>query len=288
MSPRLRPLAGADVEAWVGFWSPRAKDHEARVARVRERLATDETLPQRAWAAWDENQVVAGLRASPSNPTRWWGEVRRADGHDDALVALHEPWRASLRALGALPVEARFDMAANPPRAALRAAGWERESERVEYRTPIEHLPGEVGPFRWTSHEALDAGALAALVERGGQGPNWSHDDTGASVVRTMLEHPQPTTLEVGWLDGEAAAFVAACHDPRDGWSTLAFLGLVPEHRGKGLGAAIHRHGFAMLRAAGATLYHGGTSVENVAMQRLFERHVGEPFRRLEDWVLRP
>jgi hypothetical protein len=46
----------------------------------------------------------------------------------------------------------------------------------------------------------------------------------------------------------------------------------VPEARGQGLGSTVQRHGLSMLRAQGGTEYHGGTSLENRAMRRCFER----------------
>ena len=53
----------------------------------------------------------------------------------------------------------------------------------------------------------------------------------------------------------------------------LFYFGVVPEWRGKGYGAALHRISLNLLRGIGATTYVGSTDEANRHMIRIFERN---------------
>ena len=95
-----------------------------------------------------------------------------------------------------------------------------------------------------------------------------------------------PECFQIGSLEGEDVAFVCAQVAAKDGWSRIAYMGLVPAARGKGLGRWLHRHGFAMIKEQGGKLYHGGTAASNKAMLALFEAHGCREFKRMTefDW----
>ena len=116
--------------------------------------------------------------------------------------------------------------------------------------------------------------------------PDWDGDP--AEELRGWLADPVlvtgPEVLQVGSLDGRPAALVCVQTNPRSGWGRITYLGVVPELRGRGLGAWVHRHGFAMLRTQGATRYEGGTATANAVMNRLFEAHGCERFRVEVGW----
>lgn len=106
--------------------------------------------------------------------------------------------------------------------------------------------------------------------------------------LRSYLRDPVLTThddvVHVGYVGGEAVAFTAAQVRPTNGWGRITYLGVVPEHRGRGLGRWCHRHGFTMLRSQGGSNYEGGTDVLNQPMCRLFEVHGCERFRVEIEW----
>lgn len=54
---------------------------------------------------------------------------------------------------------------------------------------------------------------------------------------------------------------------------TLSYVGILPEHRGEGLGRRLHRAGLLLLARAGAQSYLGSTGIRNEAMARVFERN---------------
>ncbi len=57
---------------------------------------------------------------------------------------------------------------------------------------------------------------------------------------------------------------------PNEVEGTIFYFGILPNHRGKGLGLQLHRFGMNYLKEIGATLYYGSTSTENIGMQKIF------------------
>ncbi|MEO1269613.1 MAG: GNAT family N-acetyltransferase [Myxococcota bacterium] len=164
--------------------------------------------------------------------------------------------------------------------ALLEERGFVELGGRIEYKLPIAQLPPELpdSPFVWKGMTEVGFGEAARMLAVVAQGaPDWGDDEDPEAVVQGYLDDPEltadPDYIQVGFIDGTPAAFIVAQIDPSDGWSRISYMGLAPPFRGRGLGVHLHRHGFAMMRAQGGSLYHGGTALENIAMQRLFERH---------------
>lgn len=174
---------------------------------------------------------------------------------------------------------------------ALTEGGFVRREERACWRALVPALPDEQGsPLRWVSMEERSFEEAADLLGRVAQGdPDWGGAEP-VEELRGYLADPvllvEPSVVHLGFLgEGtEPVAFACAQVNPRNGWGRISYVGVVPEARGQGLGAWAHRHGFAMLRAQGATRYEGGTSVANGAMNRLFEKHGCEQFRFEIGW----
>lgn len=107
-------------------------------------------------------------------------------------------------------------------------------------------------------------------------------------MLEDYLSSPDMTTdagcVQVGFIGEAPAALVIAQVLPRTGWGTLTQMGLASGFRGRGLGALVQRHGFAMLKARGATHYRDGTSFDNVAMRRVFERNGCKESVRMAEW----
>ena len=53
----------------------------------------------------------------------------------------------------------------------------------------------------------------------------------------------------------------------------LFYFGVVPEQRGKGYGAVLHRLSLGLLKSLGATTYVGSTDESNRHMKRIFEKN---------------
>jgi hypothetical protein len=87
------------------------------------------------------------------------------------------------------------------------------------------------------------------------------------------------------------AAGVAFAHrPPSSDTGTLLYIGLAPEHRGRGLGRLLHAQALASLKAAGASSYEDATAASNLPMRRVFERNGCGPQEefRLYSWTPAP
>lgn len=276
----------------------------ARLERLLARLATDPTLPTRMRilprGASPASGAAAAVFAMP-----WYGETWQAHIHLDPdappelaqLAALLTEWEAGLAGLDPAPgaLLCRLELPAPAPlEEALQNAGWSSVGGRVEFRTPVAELPPELddSPFTWHALDDYGREAAAALFERAGAGPEWEESDDAAALIEGYLAeegvYHEPDCIQIGTIAGEGAAFLCAQADREGGWCTITFLGIVPERRGQGLGTHVHRRGFAMLRDQGGRSYHGGTSADNAAMRRLFERHGCRPLRELREWRREP
>jgi len=172
-------------------------------------------------------------------------------------------------------------------RAALEENGFRSQGGRVEFKTPLEELPHEEpGDLVWRGTD--DVAEAAALLDQVAVGdPGSSADEDAVEFIEGEFSAPDSIArMEIGSLDGHDAAFVLAEVEPRDGWSTLSYFGVTPAVRGRGLGLAAHRHGMEMLRAMGGKLYHGGCSLENAAMIRVFRKNGCREFARMHEWLL--
>lgn len=65
----------------------------------------------------------------------------------------------------------------------------------------------------------------------------------------------------------------------------LFYMGILPEHRGKGLGTLLHQLGLALLQEKGATYYIGSTGIENKPMQQIFRNNNCNPIFQAVTYV---
>jgi hypothetical protein len=168
-----------------------------------------------------------------------------------------------------------------------------KKQNRIEYRLPITSLPDETGsPLLWQNVEEAGWPLLRVgkfLEQVSIRDPDYDPSESALSFMEDWLRDPVlssgPSCIHIGFLKREPVAPVVAQVNPRTKWSRISYMGLVPKHRGLGLGKWVHRRGFAMMRAQGGELYHGGTHAENFAMRRLFENHGCAFFRDIEEWT---
>ncbi|MFC4619580.1 GNAT family N-acetyltransferase [Camelliibacillus cellulosilyticus] len=73
----------------------------------------------------------------------------------------------------------------------------------------------------------------------------------GLSIGMT-IPHPEPGTVDEG---------------------RIFYIGILPEHRGKGFGQLLHDDSLALLKALGLNVYIGATGAFNVPMQMIFEKN---------------
>ncbi len=213
---------------------------------------------------------------------------------DDDTLVIDEALTAA-RGAGAIRAGMRLPVARWTEAVArmLARTGGEEIGGRVEFRTPLDVLPGELAParLRWRPATLDEAAHLLARCSAGSDDGLEPGEDPH-DVVQSWLADPElggepAASLHAGALDGEDIALVCA-QVGDDGWSTLTFMGLAPGARGRGLGHEVHRHGLAMLRAQGGQLYHGGTSLDNGPMRACFARQGCREWQRFRQlrWEL--
>lgn len=199
---------------------------------------------------------------------------------------------------GAQEVQARVsgEQASAGQSEALRTAGFQLRAERIEYGASPADLPGDEGsPMSWSPMPSMDLGVLASTAEliravAEGDPDVDPSEDTLALLTDYLTDRDfdsGPDAVHMGLVGEALAALVIAQVKPGDGWGRITYMGLLPAFRGQGLGAWVHRHGFAMLKAQGAKRYQGGTLAQNLAMRRLFERHGCQELGQLQEWSLK-
>jgi RimJ/RimL family protein N-acetyltransferase len=83
------------------------------------------------------------------------------------------------------------------------------------------------------------------------------------------LDH-RPEWFELGYAGEELAGVIMGARNPTS--AVVAYVGVVPEQRGRGYAPALVRRGTQRLAAAGATEIRGDCDRDNVAMAKAFER----------------
>ena len=84
------------------------------------------------------------------------------------------------------------------------------------------------------------------------------------------MEH-RPEWWELAYTaDGSLAGVIMAARNPTS--AVIAYVGVVPEQRGRGMAADLVRRGTNTLLAAGATEIRGDCDRDNTGMIRAFER----------------
>lgn len=177
--------------------------------------------------------------------------------------------------------------------AELPALGARLSHTRLEFGAPLAQWPNEVGsPLTFSAlapQGPFSAGEFAALMRAVAVGdPDFDPAEDAEAVLQSYLCDAElthgPDCFQVAHVQGAVAGLIVAQINPRDGWSRITYMGLLPQWRGQGLGKWLHRHGFAMMRAQGGRLYRGGTVQGNTAMEALFRQHGCVLQATLQEW----
>ncbi len=282
-------LPAEDIASYIRLVAP---DERSAEARFRERLEKGE----RDLADIRVSPgVSAAVRVAAIGPRS--AEVLGPFGEDVAAAGLVAEAMKRARAIGAEAITARPDADRLGPayRAALLAGGFRHLGERVEFKTPVERLPDDEGmPLTWRDLDAVGLDAAAAVLGETAIGD--PHGEAERSNPRGELVEwladavltDGPECVQVGFEADRPVAFLCAQIWPENGWSRIAYMGVIPDARGRGLGTWVHRRGFRMIRDQGGTTYQGGTATDNAAMIHLFEAHGCEEVERMFEFEWRP
>lgn len=268
-----------------------------RVAKYRTMIAADEATLRNIIVASIDERVVAAMRLRPlGKETCTLSAVPVVDG-----ISLSQGEYASMieclldvaRGRHYRTVEIRLtqEESTDDFEQALGATGFRRKIERVEYRTMLEGLPSEEGtPLVWRSMSEVGLAFAAEMLLRCCVGDPYSQEEEDPVVeINDWLSDPMLISTEecvqIGYANDEPIAFICAQVQPSNGWSSIRYMGVLPEARRRGLGRWVHRHGFSMMRQQGGAYYHGGTAAKNEAMRALFRDHGCQEFRQLTEWT---
>jgi GNAT superfamily N-acetyltransferase len=161
---------------------------------------------------------------------------------------------------------------------ALRHCGFRVACERVEFRTRIADMTlASEGGLRWRNGAAVSADEALELYARSNAGkPAASRFDLREHFLQLADRsgfRSEPDMLQVGYLGEDAVAIILLTLEPVcEGWCTMLFVGVVPEHHGKGIGRLVHSHGIRILKDKGGLVYHDGTESTNAPMLRVFHQ----------------
>lgn len=182
----------------------------------------------------------------------------------------------------------------------LVRAGFKKDSERVEFKTPLKSLDfsdSEKSPLVFKAplvEERYSLEELGKIMEQVSEGsPDFSSDDSGLDCIKSYLSdeemYREKDCIQLGYLKDfdEVAAFIVAQVAPDDGWSSIPFMSVHPRYRGQRLGKWLQQHGIQMMNSQGGKFYHGGTDRKNIPMIKTFESNGCTHFRDLSEWSFR-
>jgi ribosomal protein S18 acetylase RimI-like enzyme len=226
--------------------------------------------------------------------TQWRG--REGGGTRRAIADLVLEARARADELGIHDLGTRVydSRMTDAYRDALQDAGFALTNRRVEYRTPLSQMGHEgATSLTWKTMADTGEGVVLDVLREASIGTSDGVDTSrGAVAIDNQLDGSyadmDPRAVQIGYLGSEAVAVLFCVVDAAVGWSTIAFIGLVPSHRGRGLGTEVHLHGIETLRALGGVTYHDGTSESNDTMRHLFEKQGCIESDRMEEWHIAP
>lgn len=224
--------------------------------------------------------------------TQWRGREIGGTRCDIARLVLEARARAAELGIWDLSTRVHDSRMTDAYRDALHDAGFALTHRRVEYRTPLSQMGHEgATSLTWKTMAKTGEGVVLDVLREASIGsPDGVDTSRGAVAIENQLDGAyadmDPRAVQIGYLGAEAVAVLFSVADKAVGWSTIAFIGLIPSHRGKGLGTEVHLHGIETLRALGGVIYHDGTSESNEAMLRLFAKQGCIESARMSEWHL--
>jgi ribosomal protein S18 acetylase RimI-like enzyme len=171
----------------------------------------------------------------------------------------------------------------------LEASGYEllRDGLRWQRSAPA---PGEAGPLAFRSLPDVGEEAFVEAIAATFEGTPDAElqrdvDELGrdGAARQYLLDHKsldhQPEWWELGYTDGGAlAGVIMGARNPTS--AVIAYVGVVPEQRGRGYAAPLVRRGTERLVAAGAGEIRADCDRQNIPMAKGFQRAGYEQFAR--------
>jgi putative RNA 2'-phosphotransferase len=237
-----------------------------------------------------EDRIVGALGLSPLSETQLLLEpprVAEGENPESVLPGFLTGVLEALTKRGIAEVSASLD-AGRPETAALAAiyegAGLAHVQERdVWQRDLTDFTPGRsFDPLIYRSMAMAGEEPFVRLL-REVQKESLERGDGDARREFDRLSSLEPFTPNT-WVMAldlntpVGLVLVQVDEDLRAG--NLLYVGVVPSHRGKGIGRALHEKGLSLLRGHRVTSYTGYSDVQNEPMARIFEENGCVKIRR--------
>ncbi|ROS77406.1 ribosomal protein S18 acetylase RimI-like enzyme [Curtobacterium sp. PhB130] len=265
--------------------------------RYRQESAAHNYRPEWSWLAVRDGQ--------PVGRALWWGgaDASIPSTLDDVVVAVSDPDErvaiasglitAGAESFGTLPewiVDVAVDWESDPR--AVAAVGWRADAARAAGLTRMT----ERVSVAWTpASDVPSPAASSGLTFRGGADDEFL-DLFRRVTVGSLDAHTQATVAQLG-PSGTAAddlAFYRSLPGSRDDWriaadpdgltvgfvlatrtaydAAISYIGVLPQHRGRGVVDALLAEGLRVHDAAGEPRVVATTDAANTPMRRAFER----------------
>jgi len=165
--------------------------------------------------------------------------------------------------------------------ALLEATGYELVRDGLRWLLADPPAVAEDGPLSFRTLSEVGEGAFVDAIAATFAGTpdaeltlDVERHGAGEAARRYLEDHKalehRPEWFELGYAGDDLAGVIMGARNPTS--AVIAYVGVVPEQRGRGLAAALVRRGTWRLAAAGATEVRGDCDRDNVPMARAFER----------------
>lgn len=178
----------------------------------------------------------------------------------------------------------------------LKELGFRYLSTRVEVKGKLSDIPGDVNtPIIWKSltenYDSLLEVAIDVLVrvyqsDMEDMNKEITKEQVASRLsLNNLMENDE--CVDVGFDDkGIPFAIMISSVVPESKLSTIPYMGIVAEYKGKKLGDWVFRHGIAMMRKLGGEQYYDGTLKNNAPMVRIFAKNNLSIFQTMQEWCL--
>jgi RimJ/RimL family protein N-acetyltransferase len=304
MTPVLRPITGPDE---LPLFCQLRYQLDKELARD---LVDGRRRPEWLWVALLDDRVVARVgwwtwRAGEDPYALDFFDFDDSPGSVDVALKLFEAATAAVFPEGGtLPQYIRFtppdwhdDPAANrvvtERVAALERTGATLLVERLRLEWLPERGVPEVEKARLSFRPVADRADLVALMTDVLDGTLDAHsqaeltrmtaaEQAGQQYDEELLGYSSPHEWwRIGVLDGKPVGFVIPARNSYN--PIIAYIGVVPAHRGNGFIAELLAEGTRLLAAEGVPRIRAATDVGNVPMAKAFARAGYEVFERQVD-----